>query len=662
MKVTDPVNPSAKSLPPIQPKAFRHDINGLRAWAVVAVVLYHFGVPGFAGGFVGVDVFFVISGFLMTGIIISGLERGNFSLWGFYLARARRIIPALLVLCASLLILGWFWLPNADYKMLASHVGTAVAFISNFKFWREAGYFDAASHEKWLLHTWSLSVEWQFYILLPLGCLLLWHWFGKRGVKLALIAAGLLSLGLSVYASSRWPGTAFYLLPTRAWEMLAGGLVWWATRQHAMSRQWARLAEGVGFVLIIWAITTFDPAMLWPGYLALVPVVGAMLVLAANRQRSWLTANPLARQLGTSSYSIYLWHWPLVVLLTYAGETTNPLLIAVGIGLSVLLGELSYRFVENTTRIKLSSLIKSKESLFILAPVSVIFVVTCFIYIFNGLNVGIRPGASTDASKYLDGYSKDSYLTAYVKDEYKEQCNFFDADAYIAKGSDIPASCTQKEYETGIFLWGDSHAQALSFGIRSNLREGIDFYQVASSGCQPHVGGDNVTTGEFKVACDRSNKAALDAITRLKPRLVIMAQRYDHDKNHYDVIVEHLSKLGIKNIVIVGPVPQWQPSLPRTIALRHFDKNEKIFSDSSFDKKLLDIDSRMKSSYERNNQATYISLLEPLCQEDGKCIAKVDSDNTPLVWDYGHLSLSGSEFITRHVLSKNKVLGAFLKQ
>lgn len=112
MKVTDPVNPSANSQPPIQPKAFRHDINGLRAWAVFAVVLYHFGVPGFAGGFVGVDVFFVISGFLMTGIIISGLERGNFSLWGFYLARARRIIPALLVLCAILLILGWFWLPK----------------------------------------------------------------------------------------------------------------------------------------------------------------------------------------------------------------------------------------------------------------------------------------------------------------------------------------------------------------------------------------------------------------------------------------------------------------------------------------------------------------------------------------------------------------------
>ena len=143
------ISAGATAAPP--PKQFRHDINGLRAIAVMAVVLYHFGIPGFSGGFVGVDVFFVISGFLMTGIIISGLERGNFSLWGFYLARARRIIPALLVLCATLLMLGWLWLPSADYKPLATHVVTALAFVSNVKFWREAGYFDAASHEKWLL-------------------------------------------------------------------------------------------------------------------------------------------------------------------------------------------------------------------------------------------------------------------------------------------------------------------------------------------------------------------------------------------------------------------------------------------------------------------------------------------------------------------------------
>ncbi|MGL5039094.1 MAG: SGNH hydrolase domain-containing protein [Aeromonas sp.] len=340
--------------------------------------------------------------------------------------------------------------------------------------------------------------------------------------------------------------------------------------------------------------------------------------------------------------------------MSYVGEATNPLWIAVGLGLSVLLGELSYRFVENTTRVKLSSLQKSKESLFILTPASVTVVAACFIFLFNGFNLNVRPGASTLAAKYVDQYSRDNYITAYVKEQYKLQCNFFDGDAYVAKASDIPASCTQKKHADGIFLWGDSHAQALSFGIRSHLKESVDFYQVASSGCQPHIGGDNATSGEFKIACDRSNKAAIDAIARLKPSVVIMAQAGNHDKNDYDKIIEHLSKLGIKHIVLVGPVPQWQPSLPRAIALRHFDKNEQSFSDSSFDKKLFDIDNRMKARYENNNQVTYISLLDALCKGN-ECLAKIDDNNTPLVWDYGHLSLAGSEYIAREVLSVNKV-------
>jgi len=151
------------------PSGFRNDINGLRAWAVVAVILYHFGVPGIGGGFVGVDVFFVISGFLMTGIVVGGLAReGGFSVWSFYMARARRILPALLVLCLVLLTLGWWLLLPLDYKMLGKHALAALTFLSNITFQREAGYFDAASHEKWLLHTWSLAVEWQFYMLLPL--------------------------------------------------------------------------------------------------------------------------------------------------------------------------------------------------------------------------------------------------------------------------------------------------------------------------------------------------------------------------------------------------------------------------------------------------------------------------------------------------------------
>lgn len=209
---------NSRTTPHSPATAFRTDINGLRAWAVVAVMLFHFGVPGFAGGFVGVDVFFVISGFLMTQIIVKGLEGGRFSVWGFYLARARRILPALLVLCAVLLALGWFVLPAPDYRPLGMHVLTSVLFASNIQYWREAGYFDAASHDKWLLHTWSLSVEWQFYLVLPLLLWGVWRWWPGRRNAARVLAAGLVaSLGLSVWLTAHKPEAAFFLLPTRAW-------------------------------------------------------------------------------------------------------------------------------------------------------------------------------------------------------------------------------------------------------------------------------------------------------------------------------------------------------------------------------------------------------------------------------------------------------------
>ncbi len=189
----------------------------------------------------------------------------------------------------------------------------------------------------------------------------------------------------------------------------------------------------------------------------------------------------------------------------------------------------------------------------------------------------------------------------------------------------------------------------------------MDFYQIASSGCQPHIGDDTATTGEFKIACDKSNKAAIDAIARLKPGVVIMAQRFDHDKNNYYQIAAHLLGLGVKNIVLVGPVPQWQPSLPRAIALRHFDKSKKSIADNSFERHLFSTDNNMKARYEKSDKVSYISLLEHLCNGD-VCLAKVDDINTPLVWDYGHLSLAGSEYIAREVLSQNKVLSDYLKK
>jgi peptidoglycan/LPS O-acetylase OafA/YrhL len=329
-------------------QSFRRDINGLRAWAVASVVLFHFGIPGFAGGFVGVDVFFVISGFLMTGIVLRGLERANFSLVKFYLARARRILPALIALSATLLVLGWFFLLPVDYRNLATHVLTSIGFVSNFKYWTEAGYFDAASHDKWLLHTWSLSVEWQFYMLLPLCMLLVWRLRpGRRAQGVLLLVMFLVSLCLSIWDTQVAPSRAFFLLHTRAWELVAGGLCLFLPAPGTAARRTVLETAGMGMIIV--SVLGFDGHVAWPGALATLPVLGTMLVLTAARRSPW-TGSAAAQWLGTRSYSLYLWHWPAVVVLFYTELQSNPLAVAASVSAVLALADASYRWVEAPVR------------------------------------------------------------------------------------------------------------------------------------------------------------------------------------------------------------------------------------------------------------------------------------------------------------------------
>jgi len=330
---------------------FRPDINGLRSIAVATVVLFHFGVPGFRGGFVGVDVFFVISGFLMTKIIVEKLWTGRFSVFDFYLARARRIFPALAALCLVLLALGAVSLSPVDYQRVARWSASSLTFLSNFTFLGEAGYFDTASAEKWLLHTWSLSVEWQFYLLFPLLLLIAWKAFPNRLVTAATIGAAFLcSLGISIYWSPRHVDAAYFLLPTRAWEMMAGALAYLATPHLHPKRGASTTLELTGLALILFAAIAFKSTDPWPGHLALFPVLGSVLVIMARNTRSIVTTNPVADFIGTSSYSIYLWHWPVATALTLRGLKEDWAWAAVGIGLAIALGHLSYRLVEVTSR------------------------------------------------------------------------------------------------------------------------------------------------------------------------------------------------------------------------------------------------------------------------------------------------------------------------
>jgi peptidoglycan/LPS O-acetylase OafA/YrhL len=283
---------------------FRQDINGLRAIAVIAVVLYHFNSEWLTGGFAGVDVFFVISGFLMTGIIFRRFEQNNFSLGHFYMARAKRIIPALAMLSLFLLIVGWFYLSPAEYSQLGKHVASSMGFLSNIIYWKESGYFDTGSNEKWLLHTWSLSVEWQFYIIYPMVLVFLKRFFTLNILRYIILIACVLGFIFSVWVTYLSPRSAFFLLPTRSWEMLLGGVAY--LFPLALKDRNKKSVELIGIMLIAISYFALSSKDLWPGYLALFPVIGAFLVIQSSRDNSLFTNNILFQKIGTYSYSIYL--------------------------------------------------------------------------------------------------------------------------------------------------------------------------------------------------------------------------------------------------------------------------------------------------------------------------------------------------------------------
>ncbi|MFA0441259.1 acyltransferase family protein, partial [Vibrio sp. 10N.222.51.C12] len=294
---------------------FRYDVNGLRAIAVMAVVLFHFNEQWMPGGFIGVDVFFVISGFLMTGIIFRGLEKNNFSILNFYIARANRIIPALVMLCLVLLVFGWFYLTPTDYTELGKHISSSIGFMSNIIYWKESSYFAVSSYEKWLLHTWSLSVECQFYIIYPLVLVAMSKICSLKTMKSIVLIGAIIGFIFSILATYRWPTPAYYLLPTRAWELMFGGVAYLYPLKLKKNKK--KLVEILGLALIATSFIFISKEELWPGYLSIIPVFGAFLLIQSNQNDSVLTNNSVFQAIGKWSYSIYLWHWPFVVAINY---------------------------------------------------------------------------------------------------------------------------------------------------------------------------------------------------------------------------------------------------------------------------------------------------------------------------------------------------------
>jgi peptidoglycan/LPS O-acetylase OafA/YrhL len=332
---------------------YRPDIDGLRAIAVGSVVAFHTFPNFFKGGFVGVDIFFVISGYLISGIIVDAVERRRFSYLDFYIRRIRRIFPALVIVIVATLLVGWYVLLPDEFERLGKHLAAGAGFATNFVLWGEAGYFDVSSDTKPLLHLWSLAIEEQFYILWPLILGLVWR--RKRGLLLATLSIAAISFAYNVVNVVYDPLAAFYSPLARFWELMLGGILAYLVRQRGeWLAQFYALRAAAGLLLIGVSVFALNREFAFPGYWALLPTFGAFLVISAgftNWISKYLLGNRLMVGVGLISYPLYLWHWPILVFAKIVkGGLLTPTDRVTAIAASVALAFLTYRFVEYPIR------------------------------------------------------------------------------------------------------------------------------------------------------------------------------------------------------------------------------------------------------------------------------------------------------------------------
>ena len=614
---------------------FRKDINGLRAIAVIAVVLFHFNVSWLPGGFTGVDVFFVISGFLMTGIIFRGIEQENFSILRFYVSRANRIIPALSVLCLVLLVLGWFYLTPLDYKELSKHVVGSMGFISNVIFSRESGYFDVASNEKWLLHTWSLSAEWQFYIIYPLVLVAMRKFMPVAAMKITILIGTLLGFIFCVIATYKWPNPAYYLLPTRAWEMMIGGVAYLYPIVLKESRK--KILEWLGLSLIIASYAFLSESELWPSYLSLLPVLGSFLVIQARRADSFITSNVIFQTLGSWSYSIYLWHWPLAVAIYYF--SLGDFFTYVFIALSVLLGFLSNRYIE---RFRFERYCFNLFFGLKFAPVYMVFVVGLIgavVFLSNGFEAR---------------GSNKQYSLADAVERLKPNHGLSNkCEGKFTLSSDCKTSETPE-----ILVWGDSFSMHLVSGILASKPE-AKLIQLTKSSCGPFFNISKMGAGSFADECfefTKSVKEWLQSNTYLKYAVISSPFNYENQPEimlrNGDVralskieVVEHfrntlneLERLGIVPVIFTPP-PQSGGNIGKCLDKASFFGEPLSSCDFSIDlitKEQTDIYGWL---LEFSSQYKLINLNDYLCSS-GVC--KTHIDKVYIYRDKGHLSYEGS--------------------
>ncbi|NKG34594.1 acyltransferase family protein [Acinetobacter junii] len=465
---------------------FRTDINGLRAYAVVFVVLFHFNVFGFSAGYLGVDVFFVISGYLMTKIIVEKLEHNNFSFVDFYLSRIIRIYPALLFLVLVLTALGLFVFIPEDLQNFAKDARYSLTFLSNNLFYEQSGdYFATSSHDKALLHTWSLAVEWQFYILFPI----ILYTFKKltkqtKYIGILLLILFACSFLLSVKLTPENPIYAFFKLSTRAWELIAGGLVYFYFNQYSLSSIKQKIIEYTGFVLLALSLIFLTKDTPWPGYAASLPVLGTVLILIANRQNSILTKPKFIQSLGSASYSIYLWHWPISFLLSYFLIQKNIINISFALLLSFVLGWLSYKYIE-PCRIHLNKINKKYVYLLFILSIAILYP----FYKFLGKD-GLENRADAEYLKSIEKIQMPMVSNGWcfynIKDDHSLTVGENGLKCHIASNSTNAKSA---------LFFGDSFAgHNIPFWDRLGKKLNLNIHTISTNWCYPSL--DKEFTGD----------------------------------------------------------------------------------------------------------------------------------------------------------------------
>ena len=458
--------------------AYRKDIDGLRALAVVPVVLFHAGISGFSGGFVGVDIFFVISGYLITSSLLGDLDKGNYSIARFYERRIRRIIPALIFMVAVVAAAGAVMQLPADLAELGTSIVSTLLFASNISFWINSGdYFGVGSEFQPLLHTWSLSVEEQFYIVFPLALAAIVR-FGRRSLLPLLFALALLaSLGLSIIGTENFKVATFYLLPTRAWELLAGSLLTVGLFTLPIGR-WRAEGEGaIGLALILVPIFLYDSLPPSPGATAIPPVLGAFLVIHSGMgERSTLVgrllSHPVPRFIGLISYSLYLWHWPIIVLTRYYLIELSLFDRFMIIVASFIAAVLSWRFIERPWR--------GRDAVLTRRP------------LFAATACTLVAGSAVGVLFARDGLPQRVPQNVVLMADKKAYRN---DDRACGRGFERRASleslCTRgaKGAQPDMLVVGDSHAEALaSAAFEAAEAVGRSGYQLTDLGYRPVLG------------------------------------------------------------------------------------------------------------------------------------------------------------------------------